>query len=893
MIQGEPGVGKSALVEYARGTASGMRVLVLRAARAEAELAFAGLHALLSPVLPLLDRLPEVQARALGGLLGLRAQDDPQLLPAFAGVLGLLAESAEEVPLLVAVDDAHWLDQGSAAAISFVARRLQAEQVAVVIAQREGESQLDSEGLAVLRLGGLGPEAARALLEAELGSPVSPVVSRVLAERCAGNPLVLLEVGRKLSPEQLSARAPLPGPVPVPPDLAETFLPAVRVLPPGTQRLLLLGAVGEGLPEAVVSAAAAELGEVSEEALLPAEQAGLVTLEGGRVKFRHPLVALSVHSVATSLERRRVHRALAGALSSAEDEDRRAWHLAAAAPGPSEEVASLLEAAGERARRRGGFGSQAAALVRAAELSEEHSQRARRLHAACRASYWAGDKPRALQLGQEALALAKDPLVRVDVVHQLAVIAQFDVALRSSAPSTASLEKAAAEVEPQDAARAVALLGVVLQRLEQAVRVEEAHEVACRRLALAQGLGGERLFRARQDLAVTLCLRGDAAQANELLDELAAERARHERLPQYASQVAEVLLWTERYDELRALLVASLSQARADGNLLRVCFDLTNLALLELRLGQLDSATGTASEALVLSRAMSSDYLEACDLAVLAGIAARRGPPEACREHAGAAAKLALALGDNSVLAQSHGARGLMALGSGSLETALIELERATEAGERPGLVEPGVQMLAHELVEARTRLGQLGAAASALERFEHVAEATGRRWALAATARCRALLADDAAFEPPFEEALARSDAEPLLFERARTRLYYGERLRRAGQRRSARRQLRDALDQLDTIGAHLWADRARAELRATGETVAQRDASAMERLTAQELQIARLVAAGKTNREVSEAMFLSPKTIDYHLAHVFRKLAIHSRRELMLLFANWPGEV
>jgi DNA-binding CsgD family transcriptional regulator len=173
------------------------------------------------------------------------------------------------------------------------------------------------------------------------------------------------------------------------------------------------------------------------------------------------------------------------------------------------------------------------------------------------------------------------------------------------------------------------------------------------------------------------------------------------------------------------------------------------------------------------------------------------------------------------------------------------------------------------------------------------VAEATGRRWALAATARCRALLADDAAFEPPFEEALARSDAEPLLFERARTRLYYGERLRRAGQRRSARRQLRDALDQLDTIGAHLWADRARAELRATGETVAQRDASAMERLTAQELQIARLVAAGKTNREVSEAMFLSPKTIDYHLAHVFRKLAIHSRRELMLLFANWPGEV
>jgi DNA-binding CsgD family transcriptional regulator len=898
VLSGEAGVGKTALLGYASSKAGGMKVVSFTAAQGEADLAYAGLYALLSPLLHLMGRLPAVQAKALGSVLGLHAspegepQSSPRLLAAFAGVLGLLAESAEEEPLLVMVDDAHWLDSGSAAALSFVARRLRAERVAILLAERPGTgSPFEAQGFATLQVRGLDAEASQSLVEAECGTVVSPRVSARLAQVCAGNPLALLEVARSLRPAQLSGAEPLPDPVPVPADIASMFLPAITRLPPATQRLLLLAAIGEGLPLAELSTAAGtRLGcdGDEEELVLPAEQAQLASVEGGKLVFRHPLVRASVLAGSTSVERRAAHRALAEVLVSPADADRRAWHLAAATQGPSEEVAGLLEKAAERARQRGGYGAEAAALERSAELSEDEAERARRLHAACRAAYWAGDTQRALRLGEAALRLAKDRLLRVDVVHQLAVIAGFDAKLQASAPSIASLEQDAAEVEPLDGERAIALLGVVLQRHLQSLRAKQAHEVAARRLAIAERVGSsERLLRSQQDFALTSCLCGYSAAAARLLDEIAARRARWAQLPPFASQVATVLLYMERYEELRDLLTASLSQARAEGNLLRVCFDLTNLALFELRLGRLAAAYAAASEGLLLARAMGSDYFEACNLATLAGVSARRGPPEHCREQAKEAAKLAASVNDNEVVAQSHAACGLLALGTGRLDEALAELERAAEAGEPPSLVEPGVHMIAHDLVEVRARLGRAEEAACGLARLEEVAEATGRRWAKAAAARCRALLAEGASSQAHFEEALQRFDAEPLLFEQARTRLYYGERLRRAQQKVAARRQLRNAIEQFDALSAHLFADRARAELSAAGETVGPRAPEAMEALTAQESQIARLVAEGKTNREVSEAVFLSPKTVEYHLAHIYRKLGLHSRRELIRIAA------
>jgi DNA-binding CsgD family transcriptional regulator len=894
VLVGEPGIGKTALLDYARSRAGATKVVAFTAAQSEADLAYAGLHALLSPLLHLMDRLPGVQAESLGAVLGLRAspegqpQSGPRLLPAFAGVLGLLAESAEEEPLLVIVDDAHWLDSGSVAGLSFAARRLKAERVAILLAERTGTgSPFVAQGFGTMHVGGLDADGSRSLIEGECGRVVSPRVSARLAELCAGNPLALLEVARSLTDPQLSGAEPLPDPLPVPADVAEVFLPAIRRLPPVTQRLLLLAAVGEGLPLAEISAAAKGLGRNSEEILLPAEQAQLVTVDGGKIVFRHPLVRASVLSAATSVERRAAHRALAEVLVSPADEDSRAWQLASATQGPCEKVAALLEKAAERARGRGGYGAEAAALERSAELSEDDGERARRLHAACRAAYWAGDTQRAVKLGERALQLAKDRLLRVDVVHQLAVIAGFDATLQASAPSSSALERMAAEVEPLDGERAIALLGVVLQRHLESLRAKEAHKVAARRLAIAERVGScERLLRSQQDFALTSCLCGQTAAAARLLDELAAERARRAPLPPFASQVATVLLYMERYDELRDLLAASLGQARAEGNLLRVCFDLTNLALFELRLGHLSAASRAASEGLLLARAQGSHYFEACNLATLAGIGARRGPAESCREQATEAAKLAASVNADEAVVQSHSARGLLALGMGKLDEALRELERAAE-GEPPSLVEPGVHMFAHDLVEVKSRLGWAGEAVCRLARLEEVAEATGRRWAKAAASRCRALLAEGDGFQAGFEEALARFEAEPLLFEQARTRLYYGERLRRAQQKVAARRRLREAVEQFDAIGAHLWADRARAELRAAGETVAERAPEAMEALTAQELQIARLVAEGKSNREVSEAVFLSPKTVDYHLAHVYRKLGLHSRRELIRLFA------
>jgi DNA-binding CsgD family transcriptional regulator len=873
VLVGEPGIGKTALLDDASADTAGMRVLRATAVESESTLPFAGLYALLRPLLPLLPRLDDPQARSLRIALALSDGAKPDLLAVNAGTLALLAEAAAERPLLVALDDAHWLDRPSADALSFAARRLEGEELAFLFACRAGEPNAFDRDFAQLELEPLAREDAQELLSRRQ-EPVPPdAVGRIL-DLAAGNPLALLEL-------PVAFAADVPGVEGTATDrVTHAFAARLESLP-APSRLALVLAAAEPDP-AAVRRGAVLLG-LGEDALAAAETARLVRLDPGGVTFRHPLVRSLAYSSVDPAERRSAHRALAKALDEDRDRDRRAWHLAAAATEPDEEIAASLEETADRARARGGYATEAGALERAAELSPDEHDRARRLHAACRAAYWGGEKTRAVRLGKAALPLADDPLVRADIRHQLAVIADFDRDLRPSSPSNRSLERTAKEIEPLDPARAIALLGVVLQRHRQLLDAGAAHNVAVRRLALAERVGGERLTRARQDVAATHCLRGESAEAGQLLDQVLVAREEETELPVYASQAAEPLLWLERYDELRDLLARSLERARREENLLRVSFDLTNLGTLELRLGRLEAAARAAGEALLLAESTQSHYLEACNLAVLAGVDARRGDAAACEARTERAVSLAHTLGDRFILAESRLALGLLALGSGRYEDSAAELEPVARIVSEGGIREPTVIPFGPELVEAYARLGRNEEAARELESLEHAAAACGRRTALAAAARCRGLLEPNESYDVRFEEALgAYAAGPPLLFEQARTRLAYGERLRRSGRRREARSQLRAALEELDAIGASPWAERARAELHATGETVGPRRPRGTEQLTPQELHIAELVGQGKTNKEIAAQLFLSPKTIEYHLANAYRKLDVHSRAEL-----------
>ena len=886
VLSGEAGIGKSALLGYARERASGMKVLTTAGVESEADIPFASLHALLLPVLDRTNRLPAQQARALAASLAVGPPEEADRLATFAGVLGLLSEVAADQPTLVLVDDGHWLDRASAGAIGFAARRVAGEDLLMLIVLREGEvSSFDDRGLDHHRVPPLSREDSLALLRERYGDEIEPGVARLIAEMSGGNPLALVETPALLSPEQLSGRVALTEPLPVAQSIQQAFLRRVEALPPDVARSLLVAAAGAGAPLYAIRAGATDLGGGSLEA---AEAAGLIVLADGSVSFSHPLLRSAIYQSAAPNDRREAHRAIAEALSQDGASGERAWHLAASAEGPDEQVAAALEAAAEEAAARGSHASQARALERAADLSPDEDEAARRLHAACRAAYWAGDAAIAVRSAERALLLTTDPAIRADVMHQLAVIADFDPRYRTRSPSSELLEERAAELEASEPERAIALLGVVLQRHRMALDVRNAHRLASKRFELAEGVGGERRLRALQDLAWTHTFVGEAEKANAIQDQVIAARQAGGRLPMYASQAAETLLWLERFEELRPLLARSIDQAREEGNILRVAFDLTNLALLDLRLGSLIAAVGAATEALTLAEAMEQTYLEACNLATLALGSAHLGSSAECIEAAGRARRAADQLGDELIHADAEAALGIDAALDGRLDQAAEHLAAAVELAQERGIVEPSVLPYTADLAEIYGRVGRREDAARLLETLERNAEQTGRRWAEAAALRCRGMLATDVEVDAIFQRALAIHEGSPQVLERGRTELAYGGRLRRANRRRDARPHLRAAIDIFHEAGAAPWRELALAELRATGETMPRREPSVTEQLTPQELKIGLLVAAGKTNREIAEQMFLSPKTIEFHLTQVYRKLEIRSRAELARLLGG-----
>jgi DNA-binding CsgD family transcriptional regulator len=896
VVRGEAGVGKTALLEHAAGRAGGMLVLRAAGVESEAELPFAALHQLLRPVLELVGRLPAPQAAALRGALGLGPAEPgdeepgtgagaPEAGPpghdrflVSVAALSLLAEAAEDRPVLCLVDEAQWLDRSSADALVFAARRLEADPVAWLFAARDGDARpFPAPGLPDLRLEGLDREAAAALL-AERGPALPAEVVGRLVEGTGGNPLALLELPGSLHPDQLAGRAPLAAVLPLTARLEAAFGERVRRLPAPARTLLLVAAADDTGDPAVVLRAAARLG-VATEVLDQAEAAGLIGTGGDRLQFRHPLVRSAAYRTASFTARQAAHRALAEVLSGEDVADRRAWHLAAAALGPDERPAAELERSADRARRRGGHAAAAAALERAAELTTGDGERGRRLATAATAAWMAGQAERAAALLDRAEPLVADPPSRVEVAHLRGTIeASRGVAMQAAAMLIAGSELAA----PLDPDRALQMLVQASEAASLAGDVGPTAELGRRAAALPATSPPGRFLRAFLQ-GMGRVAEGDPAAGVPLLRDAIAQAGAMDD-PRRLLWAGLAAFFVGDLDTGNALHVRAVARARQEGAVGLLPWALEYLAPVELAAGRLEAARVDATEGLGLARDTGNDTSACRHLATLAHLAALRGDEETCRAHAAETLDRAAARGLGLSLTLAANALALLELGLGRSEEALARYGRMLAAG--PGAGSPFFAVYTvPDLVEAAVRSGQADAAAGPLAAFEQLATMAGTAELQAQLARCRGLLGPEEDAPGHFEEALARHDAHARPFDAARTELLYGEALRRARRRGEARTRLRGALEVFQRLGATPWADRAAAELRATGETARRRNPGTQAQLTPQELQIVRLVGEGGTNREIGAQLFLSRRTIDYHLRNVFVKLGVSSRGELIRL--------
>jgi DNA-binding CsgD family transcriptional regulator len=880
VIRGEVGLGKSALLAYAADRAAGrMRVLWGSGVESESELAFAALHQLVRPVLDHVERLPGPQATALQGAFGLATTQGRDRFLIGVGALSLLAEVAEERPLVCLVDDAQWLDQPSADALSFAARRLEAEGIVLLVAARDDDLHaFTAPSFQELRLTGLDAAAAGQLLTDQSPAGLAPNVRERLIEATQGNPLALLELLASLSADQLAGRASLPDPLPVSAGVEQVFLERVRRLPDPTQTLLLAIAAEETGDPAVIFRVGRALG-TGTEAFEEAATAGLVRIAEGRIRFHHPLVRSAVYRGATINQRQAIHQALAAALPGAEHADRRAWHRAAAAMEPDPEVADELERSAERARRRSGYAAAARALERSAELTSAEALRRHRLTDAADAAWLAGQPDRALGLLDRAAAGVSEPRLRANVAHLRGVIE-----LRRGVPANAFtiLAAGSAEVAPVDPVKALAMLLPASEAASYAGDVTLTIEAARRAAALPRGQ--QRIDQFTLDMLVGIgsLLEGDTARGAPLLREattLAQTFDDPSRLG-YAGAAARYLGDDTATHDFYARAVA---RARATGELVLLPYLLESLAVAEVAAGRYAAATASASEGLRLARETGQESSVCQNLSTLALLAAMQGRQDACRSYAAEALERAVPRGLRLQAASASWALALLDLASSRPSEALARLTTLASGSETG---HPVIALLSvPDLIEAAVRANQTERGQTALAGFEQWAAHTAPPWALALVPRCRGLLSAGAAADRHFAEALRLHGPSSRPFDRARTQLLYGEALRRARRRVDAREHLRAAFTTFEQLGASPWAERARTELRVSGETARQRNPSTLDQLTPQELQIVRFVGEGATNRDVAAQLFLSPRTIDYHLRQVFTKLGISSRAELIRL--------
>jgi DNA-binding CsgD family transcriptional regulator len=868
VIRGEAGIGKTALVDLARRTAEGMTVIGVTGVEAEADLAFGGLFGLLRPIIGSLGALPTRQAAALEGALGLAPATDSDRFLVSAALLEVLAAASERGPLLCLVDDAQWLDKPSADALVFAARRLGAEAVAMLFAARDREPRrFDAAGIPELRVARLGAQAAEKLLQARVPRAAPQVRARLLAE-AEGNPLALLELPLALSDDQLAGRAPVAKGMPLTPRLEGVFRTRVERMPTATQQALLVSAIdGTGELASVLRACAA-LG-LDPDALDPAERAGLIRASGARVEFRHPLVRAAVYELAPSGERRRVHTALASVLSGDEHVDRRVWHQAMATVTGDEEVAAALEASARRARLRGGHASAATALERAAELTVDRARLTPRLAGAAEAAWDAGQPERALELIVRALPAA-DTQLRARLLYIRGVI---EARCGNAGDAVATLLEGAEDADAalalsmlHEAAEAVGAIGqlpLVREIGERAalLRADDTHAEFSKLILVGAGalVGGE-LERSRATLD------GAIALASQLEDD---PRAQIWAANAAGGEPGKGLHFTAK----------AVAIARTEGLFSVLPLALQHHAKELLRTGRVDLAYAAAEEGYALS--IELGHGAGWHLATLAYIEAIHGEEQAAREHVDQALALAQRSGDVYLGAGARAALGLLELTLGRApEAAEILLE--ITAPDRTDLTYVATVGPAIDAIEAIVRGGlpheQAEAPLQLLRDWAQHAPIDANRSLLA---RSEALLSTRDT-EQAFVEAAGLGRALPP-FERARTQLLYGEWLRRRRRRSDARAHLREAAELMRSLAAEPWTRRAESELRATGETARKREPATLDQLTPQELQIAGLVAQGLTNREIASQLFLSPRTIEYHLRKVFTKLGLASRAELI----------
>jgi DNA-binding NarL/FixJ family response regulator len=878
VVRGAAGIGKSALLAYARSVAEGFLVLHADGIESEAELPFAGLHQLLHPLIAGIDALPAPQSAALRAAFALSDETVAEPFRIALGVLGLLAGAAEQRPVLCVVDDAQWLDEASSTALRFVARRLEAEPLAVLFAARDDDAApFAAPTVPDLRPAELSEAEARTLTAARMGpSAASGAIEWVLAN-ANGNPLALVELPQTLTADQISGRLPLSESLPPATSVERSFLNRVRRLPAGVQQMLVLAASEPTGDRATIARAAGTLGFSTADLAL-AETDGLVTVEVDRVHFRHPLMRSAVYRAATFGDRERAHSALAQALEGVGDGDRRAWHRAAATSGPDDDVADELEATAERARLRGGFAGAASAWERAARLSTARQECSRRLVAAARAAWSAGLADRATSLLDESSPGGADWRLRAEVDH---LRGQIEARSGSVLAAGSILLAGAAAVAPHDPDKALSML------LDAGMAAARTGDLACMGdvAALADTLP-ERSDGRRAVLRDLL-----AGAGNLMVGRSATEVPRiREAIAQGAqSEDPTVLEWVAAGaatigDE--AAEVAALNRARslarsigAVDKLVNVLETIVGAAFVA---GRYYSVAAEATEGLRLAREIGLRNPALYHLAVLSMIAGLNGDDETCRAYAAEVADTAAdsAMSNANTVAQ-YGL-SLLDLARGNPQATITRLVALRDAplGETHPL---GHLLSAPDLVEACLQVGRREQAEEAFAVLRAFADQSAPTWALALAARCRALLAEGSEAEQAYADALSLLTHLNRRLDRARTQLLYGSFLRRQRRRGEAREQLRAAVETFDRLGAEPWAERARVELRATGETARRRNPSTITQLTPQELQIARLVGAGNSNKDVATQLFLSPRTVEYHLAKVFTKLGISSRADLI----------
>jgi DNA-binding CsgD family transcriptional regulator len=885
VVRGEPGVGKTALLDYIVEQASGFRVARAAGIQSEMELAFAGLHQLLAPMLDHLERLPSPQRDALRTALGVSPGPAPDRFFVALAVLSLLSEIAEEQPLICLVDDEQWLDRVSAQVLAFVARRLDAEGVGLVFAARIASDDL--AGLPELVVEGLREGDAGILLDSVLTGPLDARVRDCILAETRGNPLALLELPRGLTPAELAGGFALPDAMPLSGRIEGTFRRRLDALPPQTRHLLQLAAADPVGEPSLLWRAAERLG-IGTEAATPAVEAGLIEF-GARVRFRHPLVRSAAYRSASLQERQDVHRALAEVTDPQIDPDRRAWHRAQATPGPDEDVAEELERSAGRAQARGGLAAAAAFLERAAMLTPEAARRAQRLLAAARVKRDAGALDAALGLLVAVEAGPLDALGTAEVEHLRGQIA-FEQ--RRSRDAARLLLSAARRFEPLNAnlAREAHLeaLGAAMwvEDLDCPGSVREAAEAVH-----AAPPGPD------PPLAVDVLLEGLAVRftegyaaaaptltrALELFLDLNGGTDDVGRSLWLARSITSGIVAVEVWDaeSWHALAARWVQLARNTGALVQLQFALVLLAWTHLLAGELATVALLVEEERLIAEATGNSPLAYAAIT----LSAWRGREREASELIEATVQEATSQGLGRVVSFAIYASSVLYNGLGRHAAARDAARRVFESdqlGYGPFVIP--------ELAEAASRTGDTALVTAALEWLSERTHVTPTEWALGVEARVRALLSEGDAAESLYRESIARLGGTRVRVELARAHLLYGEWLRRERRRVDAREQLRTAHEMFASMGAEAFADRASRELLATGETVRKRTVETSEELTAQEAQIARLARDGLSNPEIGTRLFISPRTVKYHLRKVFIKLGINSRNHLDRVLPSPP---